>query len=65
MAEGTISKTTDRGFGFIRTKSGEELFFHMSSVEGTTFDMLQAGQRVAYEIAMSSKGPRAEAVRVL
>ena len=28
MAEGTIKKLTDKGFGFIKTGSDKDLFFH-------------------------------------
>lgn len=63
MAEGTIKRKIDRGFGFITTASGAELFFHMSSVGGTTFDLLQEGQRVTYTEGAGHKGPRAENIR--
>ena len=63
MAEGTIKRLTDRGFGFIRTDQGNDLFFHMSSVEGTTFDSLHEAQRVSYSQSSGPKGPRAENVR--
>jgi cold shock protein len=33
MAEGTIKRITDKGFGFIRGERGADIFFHMSSVE--------------------------------
>lgn len=65
MAEGTIKRLTDRGFGFIRTNAGEEIFFHMSSVKGATFDELREGQKVSYETGQGPKGPRAENVRPL
>ena len=63
MAEGTIKRLTDRGFGFIQTTQGSDLFFHMSSVEGTTFDSLHEDQRVSYTEGRGPKGPRAENVR--
>jgi len=63
MAEGIIKKKTDRGFGFIRTNRGNDLFFHMSAVDGVTFDELQEGQKVSYVEAKSEKGARAESVR--
>jgi CspA family cold shock protein len=63
MAEGIIKKKTDRGFGFIRTDRGNDLFFHMSAVDGVSFDELQEGQRVSYVEAKSEKGARAENVR--
>lgn len=63
LAEGTIKRLTDRGFGFIDTGDGNDMFFHMSSVEGTEFDQLQEGQRVSFEAGQGPKGPRAEKVR--
>lgn len=63
MAEGTIKRLTDRGFGFIDTESGQDLFFHMSAVEGTSYDALHEGQRVSYTEGRGPKGPRAESVR--
>lgn len=43
MAEGTIKRITDKGFGFIDNGSDKDLFFHSSSVEGATFDELREG----------------------
>ena len=65
MAEGTIKRLTDRGFGFIETESGTDMFFHMSNVEGVAFEQLQEGNRVSFEIGQGPKGPRAEQVRVI
>ena len=63
MAEGTIKRLTDRGFGFINTGGDKDLFFHMSSVVGVSFEELQEGQRVSYTEGQSPKGPRAENVK--
>ena len=63
MAEGTIKRLTDKGFGFIDTGDAKELFFHMSSVVGTTFDDLRDGQKVSFDVGESPKGPRAENVK--
>jgi CspA family cold shock protein len=65
MAEGRIKKLTEKGFGFIDTGDGNDLFFHMSNVEGTTFERLQEGQQVSYTAGRGPKGPRAENVRVI
>ena len=54
MAEGTIKRLTDKGFGFIDTGSGKDIFFHHSNVEVTAYDDLREGQRVSYE---SGQGP--------
>jgi len=41
------------------------MFFHQSSVEGTSFDQLQEGQKVSFDAGQGPKGPRAESVRVI
>ena len=63
MEQGTIKRLTDKGFGFIADGSGNDLFFHMSSVEGCRFEDLQEGQKVSYNVGTGPKGPRAENVR--
>ncbi len=63
MAEGTIKRLTNKGFGFIDTGSGEDMFFHSSNVEGVSFEQLQEGQRVSYNEGRGPKGPRAENVK--
>ena len=63
MPQGTIKKLTDKGFGFISTGGREELFFHMSSLQGTTFEQLYEGQKVDYTEGRGPTGPRAENVK--
>ena len=62
MAEGTIKKKTDKGFGFIDIGGGEDIFFHSSNVEGS-YDDLHEGHRVSFTEGSGPKGPRAENVR--
>ena len=64
MAEGTIKRLTDKGFGFIDTGSDKDMFFHSSNVEGVSYEELQEGQRVSYTEGHGPKGPRAENVRI-
>jgi CspA family cold shock protein len=63
MAEGTIKRLTDKGFGFIDTGSSQDMFFHSSNVEGVRYDELREGQQVEYTEGRGPKGPRAENVR--
>ena len=63
MAQGKIKRLTDRGFGFIDTGGGQDLFFHMSNLQGVTFEQLREGQEVTYDVGQGPKGPRAENVR--
>jgi CspA family cold shock protein len=65
MAEGTIKRLTDKGFGFISNESGKDLFFHMSALNGVGYNDLREGQKVAFDESNGPKGPRAENVRVL
>lgn len=65
MAEGTIKRLTDKGFGFIETPSGKDIFFHSSALKGVTFEELRTGQRVSYAEGQGPKGPRAEEVSLL
>lgn len=65
MAEGTIKRITDKGFGFIATESGTDMFFHSSGLEGVSYDELREGQRVEYNVGQGPKGPRAENVRLI
>ncbi len=66
MPSGTIARLLiDKGFGFIRDESGVEHFFHRSSVRGAVFELLRDGQRVAFQVEESPKGPRAAEVRLL
>ncbi len=62
MPEGTIKRLTDRGFGFIDTGGGKDIFFHSSNLEGVGYEELQEGQRVSYTEGQGPKGPRAENV---
>ncbi|AHB40199.1 TPA: cold shock domain-containing protein [candidate division WWE3 bacterium] len=62
---GTIKTKTDKGFGFI-SRDGEtkDLFFHSNNLTGVTFDELQVGAAVTFDVVNSDKGPRAEDVQL-
>lgn len=63
MPEGKIKTLTDKGFGFISTDSGKDIFFHSSNVEGVSYEELRQGQQVSYTEGRGPKGPRAENVK--
>jgi CspA family cold shock protein len=63
VAEGTVKKKTSRGFGFIRTNRGNDLYFDMSALEGIDFVDLREGQRVSYTEIQGTVRPRAENVK--
>jgi CspA family cold shock protein len=58
--QGTIKTKTDRGFGFIaREGEAKDLFFHSKNLNGVTFDDLQVGDMVTFEVENGEKGPAA------
>ena len=61
---GTIkSLIKDRKFGFIfREGEAKDLFFHSEDLNGVTFDELQIGDKVTFEVAQGQKGPAAKNV---
>ena len=62
--QGTVKRVIrDRGFGFIRSAEGREIFFHRSSLQELNFDTLKEGDTVEFEVENGPKGPRAIAVR--
>ncbi len=63
MPKGTIRQRMERGFGFINTEEGKDLFFHRNSLEGVEFGSLFVGQGVEFEMGQDSKG-RPQAVKV-
>ncbi len=51
MAKGTIARLIrDRGYGFITTEDGKDVFFHRSALRGLRFDSLKEGQSVEFEL---------------
>ena len=62
--QGTIKRILrDRGFGFIRSSDGQEVFFHRNGLQQMDFDSLKEGSTVEFEVEQSDKGPRATNVR--
>ena len=63
MPEGKIKTLTEKGFGFITTPSGKDIFFHSSNLDGVQYEELRQGQQVTYTEGKGPKGPRAENVK--
>ena len=62
--QGTIKRVIrDRGFGFIKSTEGQEIFFHRSGLQNINFDGLKEGESVEFEMERGEKGPRAINVR--
>ena len=62
---GTIKTKTDRGFGFIaRDGEAKDLFFHSNDLSGVTFDELQIGAAVTFDVVDGEKCPSAKNVKL-
>lgn len=49
-----------RGFGFVKAESGEEYFFHRTTVKPRhAFNSMMQGDKVTFDVEPSDKGPRA------
>ena len=62
---GTVKTKTEKGFGFI-SREGEEkdLFFHSTDLSGVSFDELQEGAKVEFDVVDGEKGPSAKNVKL-
>ncbi|MEK7144329.1 MAG: cold shock domain-containing protein [Patescibacteria group bacterium] len=63
MQNGTVIKKNLKGFGFIKVDGApdgsKDLFFHSNELRNISFDELQEGDKVSFEIGDSPKGPNA------
>ena len=54
-----------KGYGFILTDEGREIFVHYTGIVAEGFKALSEGQTVEYEIGSSEKGEQAVNVSVV
>ncbi|MCU0588384.1 MAG: cold-shock protein [Syntrophobacteraceae bacterium] len=66
MAEGRVKWFNDsKGYGFIETDQGHDVFVHFSAIEDNGFKSLAEGDRVSFDEESGAKGPQALKVKKL
>lgn len=53
---------TKKGYGFITSEHGEDIFVHYSAINEKGFKDLKEGQKVKFDVVDGAKGPQAENV---
>ena len=63
MVKGTVKWFNDKkGYGFIATESGEDVFVHFSAIQSDGYRSLSEGQKVEFELENDQRGPKAKNV---
>ncbi len=63
MSRGLVKWFSDqKGYGFLTTDEGEDVFVHYSAIQGSGFKSLAEGQKVEFNVVKGPKGFQAEEV---
>ena len=63
MTEGTVKWFNEqKGYGFIESDDGGDVFVHFSAIDMEGFKVLYEGDRVMFSVVEGTKGPAAENV---
>ena len=55
----------DKGFGFITSDEGNDIFVHYTEIQGNGFRTLEEGAKVSLDIKTNDRGDHAANVNVL
>ncbi|MBU3911798.1 MAG: cold-shock protein [Candidatus Omnitrophica bacterium] len=60
MAKGKVKWfSNQKGYGFIATESGADVFVHHTAIQGDGYKTLEEGQEVEFEVEKGPKGDQA------
>jgi CspA family cold shock protein len=66
MAKGTVKWFNgEKGFGFITSEDGTDVFAHFSEIQKDGFKTLEEGEQVTFEITQGQKGPQASNIKTV
>lgn len=54
-----------KGYGFIESEEGRDVFVHHTAIQDTGFRSLSEGQRVKFDVTQGPKGDQATNVQIL
>lgn len=55
----------EKGFGFITTDEGKDVFFHYSAIQVDGYKTAEAEERVEFDVEETERGPRAINIKKL
>ena len=60
MKTGTVKWfDSAKGFGFISSDEGKDVFVHFSAIASNGFKTLEEGQKVTFDVVEGTRGPQA------
>jgi len=60
MQKGTVKWfNAEKGYGFIQSEDGTDVFVHFSAIQGEGYKSLDEGAAVEFEVIEGAKGPQA------
>jgi len=60
VAKGTVKWFNEsKGYGFITSEDGTDVFVHYSSIQGEGFKTIAEGDKVSFDVEKGEKGPKA------
>jgi len=60
MAKGKVKWfSNQKGYGFITSEDGKDVFVHYSAISGDGYKTLEEGQEVNFEVSQGTKGEQA------
>ena len=59
-----IRLVRERGFGFLRSEGGQEVFFHRTALQDGDFDSLRGDEPVEFDMGTDARSGRERAINL-